>query len=231
MSTQFWWYVARATGMVAAGLLAASVIWGLLLSTRLLERRPSPKWLLDLHRYLGGLAVIFTGFHLAGLVADTYVHFDLVSLFVPMASTWKPGPVAWGVIAMYGLVAVEATSLMMKHLSRKVWHGIHLTSYVVFWMVAIHGATAGTDATNPWYVWGSIVSIVVVLALTMYRILIGKRSLSPQGSRAEISRANRDIAARSSRSTTAYRGGLPPVRRAGGRAPVRGQRSRVSARR
>lgn len=179
MSSQLWWYVARATGLVASALVTASVIWGLLLSTRILERRPSPKWLLDLHRYLGGLAVIFTGFHLAGLVADTYVHFDLVSLFIPMASEWQPGPVAWGIVGLYGLVAVEVTSLMMKYLSRRVWHGIHLTSYLVFWMVAIHGATAGTDAGNAWYVGASVASIVLVLLLTIYRILIGKHSAAP----------------------------------------------------
>jgi predicted ferric reductase len=192
MSSQLWWYVARSTGIVASALLAASVIWGLLLSTRLLQRRPSPKWLLDLHRYLGGLAVVFTGFHLVGLVADTYVHFDLVSLFVPMASEWKPGPVAWGVVALYGLIAVEVTSLMMNRLPRRVWHGIHLTSYVVFWMAAIHGATAGTDAGNAWYRWGAIVSIALVVALTLYRILAGKRSLAAPSR----SRGNRPVPGR-----------------------------------
>lgn len=179
MSSQLWWYVARSTGLVASALLAASVIWGLLLSTRLLERRPSPKWLLDLHRYLGGLAVIFTGFHLVGLVADTYVHFDLVSLFVPMASEWQPGPVAWGIVAFYGLVAVEVTSLLKDRMSKRGWHRIHLISYVVFWMAAVHGATAGTDAGNRWYVGISVASIVLVLVLTLYRLLVGKRSLRP----------------------------------------------------
>jgi predicted ferric reductase len=191
-------------------LLAASVIWGLLLSTRLLERRPSPKWLLDLHRYLGGLAVIFVGFHIAGLVADTYTHFDFVGVLVPMASEWKPGPVAWGVVAFYGLIAVELTSLMMKHLPRRIWHGIHLTSYVVFWMVAIHGATAGTDAGNTWYVFGSVISIVVVLALTLYRILIGKRSVSP--------RRPQPVVARSARQAAAMRRTRPQQR------PLAGQR-------
>jgi DMSO/TMAO reductase YedYZ heme-binding membrane subunit len=210
MSTQLWWYFARSTGLVASALVAASVIWGLLLSTRILERRPSPKWLLDLHRYLGGLAVIFTGFHLAGLVADTYVHFDIVSLFIPMASEWQPGPVAWGIVALYGLVAVEVTSLMMKHLSRRFWHGIHLTSYLVFWLVAIHGATAGTDAGNAWYVGASVASIVLVLLLTMYRILIGKRSAAPAG-----------------RSATPRVAGRP-VGRTTGRRAVPAQRSRLA---
>jgi predicted ferric reductase len=178
VSSQVWWYVARSSGIVAAGLVSLSVVWGLLLSTRLLDRRPSPKWLLDLHRHLGGLAVVFTGFHLAGLVADSYVQFDLVSLVLPMASDWKPGPVAWGIVALYLLAAVEITSLMAKHLSRRVWHGIHLLSYALFWMVSIHGATAGTDASSPWYVGGSIASIVIVVLLTLYRVAVGKRAIS-----------------------------------------------------
>jgi sulfoxide reductase heme-binding subunit YedZ len=177
MSSQVWWYVARSSGIVAWGLITASVVWGLLLSTRLLRLRPSPRWLLDLHRYLGGLAVVFTGFHIAGLVADSYTHFDLLSILVPMASQWRPGPVAWGVVGLYLLGAVEITSLMMDRIPRRVWHGIHLLSYGLFWVTAIHGATAGTDAANPWYVRGSVLSIVLVLGLTLYRVVIGKRAL------------------------------------------------------
>jgi hypothetical protein len=63
MSSQVFWFTARASGIVAWGLAAASVVWGLALSTRLLGRRPRPAWLLDLHRYLGGLALAFTGVH------------------------------------------------------------------------------------------------------------------------------------------------------------------------
>jgi sulfoxide reductase heme-binding subunit YedZ len=183
VSSQFWWYVARASGIVAWALASLSVIWGLLLSTRLLDRKPSPRWLLDLHRYLGGLTVVFVGLHLTALVADTFVHFGAADLFVPFASAWRTGAVAWGVGALYLLVAVEVTSLMMKHLSRKAWHGVHLASYVLFWMTAIHGATAGTDAPSPIYVTGSISSIIAVVFLTMYRILVGKRALGRRSSR------------------------------------------------
>ena len=42
MSPQLWWYVARAGGLVAYGLLAAATIWGLAVSTRLLGRWPAP---------------------------------------------------------------------------------------------------------------------------------------------------------------------------------------------
>jgi len=118
---QLWWYTARAGGIVALALTAGSVIWGLLLSTRVLQGGPSAAWLLDLHRFLGGAAVIFTGIHLAGLVADTYVHFGVADLLVPFASDWKTGAVAWGIVAFYLLLAVEATSLVMNRIPRLWW--------------------------------------------------------------------------------------------------------------
>jgi hypothetical protein len=96
MNPQLWWQVARAGGLVAYGLLAASTIWGLAVSTRLLGRWPAPGWTLDLHRYLGGLALTFTGIHLADLLLDSYIQFDVLDLLVPFAAAWRPGAVAWG---------------------------------------------------------------------------------------------------------------------------------------
>lgn len=149
MTQNLAWYVARAAGLVSWYLLAASVIWGVLLSTRLLGRRARPKWLLDLHRFLGGLAVVFVGVHLTALLLDSYVHFGLTEVLVPFASSWKPLPVAWGIVGFYILVAVEITSLLMRRLPRRVWHAIHLGSFGLFVVGTIHLLTAGTDATNP----------------------------------------------------------------------------------
>ncbi|MFN8105444.1 MAG: ferric reductase-like transmembrane domain-containing protein [Acidimicrobiia bacterium] len=176
MTAHVWWYVARASGVVAAALVAAAVIWGLLLSTRVLQDRPRPAWLLDLHRMLGGLSLAFVAVHLAALVADTYVHFGVADLLVPFASDWRPGPVALGILALYLLAAVELTSLAMRKLPRRWWHGIHMSSYVCFWLVAIHGAAAGTDASNPLLRWGSVAAIVVVTGLTLYRVVAGRRA-------------------------------------------------------
>ena len=41
--SQLWWYTARAGGIVAWALLAASVVWGLLLSTRLRPGGVAPR--------------------------------------------------------------------------------------------------------------------------------------------------------------------------------------------
>ena len=86
MDSQFWWYVTRASGIVAWLLLTASVIWGVILSTHAFPERRRPAWLLDLHRWLGGLTVSFVAIHLLALVADSYTHFDLADLAIPFAS-------------------------------------------------------------------------------------------------------------------------------------------------
>ena len=148
MSTMVPWYVARASGLVGWALLAAATLWGLALSTKILGKRPRPNWLLDLHRWLGGVALIFTGVHVLALIADTYVHFGLASVLVPFASTWHPVAVAWGVVAFYLLLAVELTSLARAHLSTVVWRRVHFAAFALFVTATVHGLTAGTDTKS-----------------------------------------------------------------------------------
>jgi hypothetical protein len=166
MNPQTWWYLARASGLVAWGLLSASVVWGLLLSTRLTKGRPTP-------------AVIFTALHLAGLVADSYVHFGIADLLVPYASSWQPAAVALGIVALYLLAAVEITSLLMRRLPRKLWHGIHLTSYAVFWLATFHLLLAGTDAANPIIRWTVAMVMAGVVFLSLVRVVSGRGGAKP----------------------------------------------------
>lgn len=169
MNEKLWWYVARSSGIVAWGLVAASVFWGLFLSTRVLSKRPTPAWLLDLHKFLGGTSVAFTGVHLLALVADSYAHFDVVDLLVPMASEWKPGPVAWGVVGFYLLVAIEATSLFMRRIPRAWWRAVHMTSFLLFVLSTVHAFTAGTDRGNVSMQWAALVVSAVFIFLVAYR--------------------------------------------------------------
>jgi DMSO/TMAO reductase YedYZ heme-binding membrane subunit len=148
VTSHTWWYVARAGGLVAWGLVLASCIWGLLHATRALGRTPTPAWMLSTHRYLGALAVVFTGVHMVGLFADGYVTFGVPELLLPFASSWHPVAVAWGVVAMWMLVAVEGTSLARQHLPQNVWRGIHLLSYPILALTTVHLLSAGTDATS-----------------------------------------------------------------------------------
>lgn len=154
MSEQLWWHLARATGLVAWALAVGSLLLGLALATRAIGPNPKGPWLLDLHRWTGGLAVAFTGAHVAALLADSFVHFDLVDVLVPLASDWRPGAVAWGVVALWLLVAIEVTSLLKRRLPKALWRAVHLSSYAVAVAATVHGLTAGTDAGHPAMAWG-----------------------------------------------------------------------------
>ena len=165
-----WWYVARASGIVAWGLLALSVLWGLALSTKVLGRRPRPNWLLDLHRFLGGLGVVFVGVHLLGLVLDTWIHIGPTEILVPLTSSWKPVAVTWGVVAFYLLVAVEVTSLLRRRLPKRWWKGIHFSSYALYLVATVHLLTAGTDRSSPLLMGAVVATTAAVIGLTAVRV-------------------------------------------------------------
>ncbi len=183
MTGQLWWHIARASGIVAWLMLTATVVWGIASSVGLFGARRRSPWLVDLHRWLGGLTVAFVAAHLAALVADTYVQFGLIDLVVPFASDWKPVPVALGVLSLWGLLAVQATSLAMRRLSRRTWHTVHLLGYGVFVLGSVHGITAGTDATQPLYVATTAASMLAVGWAAIHRIrnLDSPRRRGPTG--------------------------------------------------
>ena len=172
--SQTWWYVARAGGIVSWALATLAVIGGLQLSTRLV-RRPAPAWVLDVHRFVAGLSVVFVAVHLVGLAADTFIQFSVADLFVPFASSYKPGALALGIVAMYILLAVEITSLLMKRMSRRVWHGIHFSSYALFVFATVHALLVGTDRHNRLLQVATLAAAAVVLFMTLVRILAPRR--------------------------------------------------------
>jgi DMSO/TMAO reductase YedYZ heme-binding membrane subunit len=154
------WYVARSSGIVAWGLLAAAVIFGLLMASKSVRRQINNAWVLDLHRWFAGLALIFTVVHVAAIMLDAYVHFGLADALVPLATKWRPGGVAWGIVATYFLVAVELTSLARRHLRQRWWKRVHFLSFPLFVFATLHGVLAGTDGRKPM----AIISVALVSA-------------------------------------------------------------------
>ncbi|MGE0878443.1 MAG: ferric reductase-like transmembrane domain-containing protein [Acidimicrobiia bacterium] len=177
------WYLARTGGLVAWGALSASVVWGLSLSTRVIQRKGMPAWLLDLHRFLATLALAFTALHLVALWADNYLYFGARELFVPMSSAWRPGAVTWGVLTMYGMAAIQLTSWTMRHLPRKFWHLVHLTSLPLFVAATVHGFQSGTDKTNVVVQWVCLTGITFVLFLLLFRLTAPRRASGRNRSR------------------------------------------------
>ena len=186
------WYIARSSGLIAWSLVTLSILWGLALSTRLVRRKGVPAWLLDLHKFLGTLSVVFVAIHIVGLVADNFVYFGWKELLVPMASSYRPVAVAWGIAATYLLVAIQVTSWMMKRIPRKLWHSVHLTSFLMFIGSTVHGFTAGADKGNTAIQWVALTGALAVLFLVFFRLLAPRRAArtaSNERARAAVRRA------------------------------------------
>jgi DMSO/TMAO reductase YedYZ heme-binding membrane subunit len=176
MAPEIWWYLARATGLVAWALAVGSLLLGLALATRAMGPKPKGPWLLDLHRWLGGLAVLFTAAHIGSLIADSYVTFDLVDALVPFAAEWKPGAVAWGVVAFWLMLAIEVTSLLMRRIPKRVWRAVHLSSYGLAVTATLHGVTAGTDVGHPAVAWTVLGAIAAASFFVAYRRFAPKKA-------------------------------------------------------
>src|SRR5260370_41009106 len=118
--------------MVAWVRRGASVLWGLTLTTRVAGRITRPAWLLDLHRFLAAAALVFTGIHVLGILLDTYVHFGLAEVLVPLTGTWHAVAVAWGIVGFYLLAAIAVTSLRRSRLPRRARQCVHFARFPVF---------------------------------------------------------------------------------------------------
>jgi DMSO/TMAO reductase YedYZ heme-binding membrane subunit len=166
-----WWYVNRAAGLVSWALLSASVIFGLLLSSKALGRKVRPNWLQDLHRGLSGLAVAFVAVHVAGAIGDDYLHVGWAEVLVPFTSSWRPVAIAWGVVSMYLLIAVEASSLLRKHVPKAAWRKIHVLSFPLFVTATAHGITAGTEMGTTAGIAAAALATSAIAGLTTFRVM------------------------------------------------------------
>lgn len=160
---QIWWYSSRAAGIVAWVLISLSLFTGMSMSTSGKGRLPAG-WLLDLHRFISALAIVFLTAHMVLLIPDNFVEFGARELLVPMASTWNPEAVAWGIVGFWLLIAVELTSLVKGRLPRRVWKTVHFFSFPVWIVATIHLFQAGTDVAHPLF---RVLQAVVITALVL----------------------------------------------------------------
>lgn len=168
-----WWYISRASAIIAWALMTASVVWGILLSTRVMRRVDNPAWLQDLHRFLGGTMLIMVGLHMVSLMFDKWLAFSPGEVLLPFATDFKPLPVALGILAFYLLVAVQGSSLLMNRLPRKFWKGVHYSSFVALILISFHAGFTGTDVGSLWYKIVAVSLIAVVAISVIIRISTG----------------------------------------------------------
>ena len=175
------WYLSRSTGIVAAALAIASLAWGFLFSARETGTRRRPNWWLDLHNWLGGLALIFTVAHLATAFLNRNSGLAIAEVFVPGIASVNRWALAWGVIATYTFVSTVFTSWPRRLFSRRTWRIVHLTSVAGVALALVHGYQMGSDASNRLYQVGLLVLVAAgtyTLGVRWFGVLAKRRARS-----------------------------------------------------
>lgn len=173
------WIIIRGSGLAAFALLAASTIWGLVVSSGLFGRRVKAKPLTYMHESLAVGSILATVAHLSALALDELVEFGWRELFVPGASSFEPLWVTFGIVAFYGMVLVSASFYVRKHIGQKAWRTIHFATFGIYAASAIHGLMAGTDSSNQYIQWLYVGSTAVVVGLMAVRIAAGGTKARP----------------------------------------------------
>ena len=163
------WYLTRASGTVGYLLMAASTIWGLLLSTKLLKQVVPPAISLAMHNYLSWGSIALSAFHAFLLLFDKYYTFNIIHLLVPFIGPYNPVAVGMGIIAFYIMLLTAGSFYFRKQIGQKRWRKLHYLTFAAFILLTAHGWTAGTDSIQLAAMY--IASGASVLFLTLYRVL------------------------------------------------------------
>jgi predicted ferric reductase len=172
-----YWYLSRASGLVAFGLVWFSMAWGLLLTSRAARRWPGVASAGDLHQHASLLGLGFGFFHGLILLGDRFANYSLAQILVPFAaSAHKPLWVGIGQLCFYLFALVTFSFYIRPWLGNGMWRAIHLLSFAVYLMALAHGVMSGTDTSSPWIQAGYWASAGTLLFLTIYRVLVARLS-------------------------------------------------------
>lgn len=169
----FWWVMARASGVAGFVLITASMVAGVVLRSRLVQRVASPVSRMEWHRVLAILGLAMVALHGLALVMDDYIEITPLDLVAPGYIDYRPLWVAFGVLSLWLMVIVSVTASMRKHVGAGVWKPLHLLSYGVFVTAAVHGVMSGTDSGRPWMMGLYLGSVALVAGLASRRFLAG----------------------------------------------------------
>jgi predicted ferric reductase len=164
------WLGIRASGITAWGLLTAVVLWGILLRTQLLGRFAHPMKLLDLHRWLGAVAMMFLVVHMVLLMVDSFMKFSIWDVLIPGLAPNEPIAYGLGAIAFWLILPVTFVGRIRAKLGQagNAWFKrAHFLAYAAWPVATAHYVLAGTDALTDW----SLALLFAATALVVMALL------------------------------------------------------------
>jgi predicted ferric reductase len=168
------WLVARASGVTAYVLLTISVCAGIMMSGRVFRENLRNASIMETHRYVSLLGMVFIGVHVVALTLDKVAPVPLLAVFVPGEATFRPLWTSAGVVAAELWVAIHLSFRIRPRIGVPAWRAIHYLTFLVFALATVHSLYVGTDSNQLWMTWMVEGSVALVAGATTWRFVHGR---------------------------------------------------------
>ena len=156
ISSSWPWYFIRGAGFAALFLMFLLMISGIGHITGLTYRFIEPIKAWAIHKAIAFGLVFAILVHVIFLLFDHYVSFSFPQIIIPFLNHYTNGTslfgvnfgiwiVAFGIISMYLIFIIVATSLGWIDSRKRIWKWVHYSSYIAAIMVFVHALGAGSD--------------------------------------------------------------------------------------
>ena len=181
------WLLERLAAFLAYLAMTGSVVYGLLLSTKLLDAIAHRPISFALHQDLAAVGLGLAGVHGALLGLDASVPFSLPQIVVPGLSPYAPLAVATGQLTFYLTGVVVASFYARRRIGQRAWRALHVLTFLAFAGATAHGILAGSDSGATWTFWMYAGSVTIVTFLFAYR-LVTALARRPASARQQVRR-------------------------------------------
>jgi predicted ferric reductase len=164
------WYAIRLLGILSWAALTGSVIYGLLLSTGILDAIAHRTVSFSLHQELSAVGLGLALLHAALLSLDSSVPFSVTELVIPFAAPYRPLWVGLGQLGLYLTLVIVASFSVRRRIGQGTWRRLHYLTFLIALATTLHGLMAGSDSAAPFALPMYAAATIAMVSLTLYRV-------------------------------------------------------------
>jgi methionine sulfoxide reductase heme-binding subunit len=173
-ANQFFWVLARVTGLASYGALAIALVTGIALRTAVFDWLGSNRLVRSLHEYTIVLWIPLAVIHVASLLLDHTARIGVLDVFIPFHSSYGTLAIGLGSLSLDVLLLVSVTAYLKRRMGKEMWLWVHRLSYGAFALAFVHAVLSGTDFSDPAVsaiTWGAAAAL---LTLAVARLMGGR---------------------------------------------------------
>ena len=166
-----WWLASRAAGIVALTCIAASVVLGLTMAGKVMQRPGLARKLVAIHEHTALAGLVAIAVHGITLLGDSVFKPGLAGIAIPFVVDYRPAFTGMGIIAGWLAAGLGLSFYARKRIGVKLWRKLHRATIVVYVLSVAHTLGAGTDAKEPWLQVFMLATGAPILFLFTMRVL------------------------------------------------------------